>query len=61
MSLDLQYDVIPWEPDAQKGVYCQLPQAVESWRHEVQYYWKQCMGVGGDCPGYTNNILQVSC
>ena len=21
MSLDLQYDVIPWEPNAQKGVY----------------------------------------
>ena len=26
-----------------------------------KYYRKQYMGVGGYCPGYTNNILHVSC
>ena len=31
----------------------------KQWNAEV--YLEKCMGLGGYRPGYTNNILQVSC
>ena len=58
MSLDLQYDVIPWEPNAQNVSYCKQWKAGDM---RCNITGNNGMGVGGDCPGYTNNILQVSC
>ena len=43
MSLDLQYDVVPWKPDTQKGVYYLFVAAVKL---SVTKHYKTAMNLG---------------